>query len=141
MNYRTGDYAKYARFISETETQHNIPAGLLALTLWQASAYDPDKIACKGQHPTIGVRGIASLTPEDCKTLWNGDDRRDDPQACIVGAARLLKMQRDRFTTWKLALLAYHSSADTVRKAMHGEAHIPIDADKYAAQARECCGV
>lgn len=135
MNFRINDYGKYEQFIADNERRFALPRNLLAMTLYQASAFDADKIACKDQHPTIGVRGIASLTLSDCKIVWNGDDRRSDPYASIIACARLLKRQYAAFNNWRLALLAYHSSAQSVIDAIQCRADVPIDANRYVQQA------
>jgi hypothetical protein len=140
MNFKVGDYAKYEAFIRDAELRCGLPRDLLALTLYQASQYDPDKIAGKKRNP-IGAIGIANLTQADAKTLWGADDRRLDPFASIAGAARLLEDYRWRFGDWRLALLAYHSSLDIVRVAVHMNLTMPIDASRYANEARSVCGV
>lgn len=141
MNFRTGDYGKYEAFIRDTERRFGLPDNLLAVTLYQASKFDPETIAGTRQHPTLGVRGIAALTPEHCAVLWRGADRRTDPHAAIAGAAELLKAQYGRFNNWRLALLAYHASPGTVLDCVHKHLPMPIDAARYVNEAGACCRV
>lgn len=139
MNFRTGDFGKYERFIADTERRYGLPCNLLALTLWQASGFDPEKITGARQHPTIGVCGIASMTLDDCKVLWNGVDRRTSPHDAIIGCARLLARQHRAFNSWRLALLAYHSSAKSLIESIQGGPTLPIDAHRYTGQAEAHC--
>jgi len=138
MEYRKGDYYKYATFIRETEKRYDLPCNLLAVTLFQSSAYDPVKIKGEGRN-SIGTIGIAALTREDCKILWCDGDLRKDALASIIGAARLLRGYHSHFNNWRLAVLAFHSSADIVRDAIQSKISIPIDAFRYSQQvAAEC---
>jgi hypothetical protein len=140
MNFKTGDFAKYESFIRQTEQYYALPRNLLAVTLWQASQFDPVKIESKNRN-SIGIIGIAALTQRDIQMLWNGDDRRRDPFASIVGAARLLAAYKSQFSNWRLALLAYHCGANELREALHMDTRLPIDARRYADEAQSACGV
>jgi len=138
MDFRTGDFGKYEGFIRDTERRYSLPPNLLALTIYQASKYDPAHIAGKGRNP-IGVLGIANLTREDCGILWAGADRRLDPLASIVGAARMLRAQRGQFSTWRDALLAYHSDAERLTSHLQARGKLPIRAREYTEQAGAVC--
>jgi hypothetical protein len=140
MNFKTGDYQKYEAFIRHTEQHLRLPEHLLAVTLYQASGYDPDKIAGKNRNP-IGAIGIANLTQADAKTLWGADDRRLDPYASIAGAGRLLAGYKEKFGEWRFALLAHHTNPDIVRRVLQCDDPIPIDANRYVSEARSVCGV
>ncbi len=138
MNFRTGDFDKYASFIRDTERRYGLPPNLLAVTCYQASKYDPAHIAGKGRNP-IGVIGIANLSRDDCAVLWGGKDRRTDPLASIVGAALLLRAQFHHFHNWRLALLAFHSDAAIIRDDLHKGIVAPIRAREYTGQAEAYC--
>lgn len=133
MQWRSGDYKKYESFIRDAERRYAIPLNLLAVTLYQASKYDPAHIAGTGRNP-LGVIGIANLMPSDCRILWGGNDRRTDPLASIAGAARLLAAQHSRFKDWRLAVLAYHSDAQIVADHVREHKPLPIRAKEYAEQ-------
>lgn len=146
MFWQVGDYHKYARFIADAEKRHFIPRNLLAIVLFQASAYDPDIIAGKGQHP-LSVVGIAKLTPEQAFALWgeqladtqqrhDAPTKRRDAHASIIGAASILDAKRERFGNWTAAILAYHTSDEIAAATMRDNNKLPIDGHKYVAQAQ-----
>lgn len=143
-HWKTGDYAKYAGFIRDTERRFTLPHNLLALVLYQASKYDPAAIAGTGQHPLSAI-GIAKLTAHDANTLWGEQPadysqrhdpctKRRDPLASIVGCAKLLRDKRWKFGTWKMALLAYHTSDDIAATCNRRGKCLPIDAAEYVQQ-------
>jgi len=143
-HWEKGDYQKYASFIRDAERRFDLPANLLALVLFQASKYDPAVISGAGQHPLSAI-GIAKLTAHDANHLWGEQtpdyaDRHDpgtkrrDPLASILGAARLLRAKRWKFGSWKMALLAYHTSDDIALSTAHKGVAMPIDAAEYIAQ-------
>lgn len=138
MQWRIGEYSKYESFIRDAERRYDIPLNLLAVTLFQASQYDPAHINGTGRNP-LGVIGIANLMPSDCRILWGGNDRRTDPLASIAGAARLLAAQHSRFKDWRLALLAYHSNAQIVADHVREHANLSIRAKEYTEQASAHC--
>jgi hypothetical protein len=142
--WKAGEYRRYESFIRDTEKRFDLPRNLLALVLFQASKYDPVTIAGIGQHPLSSI-GIAKLTAHDANQLWNeqpadysqrhdAPTKRKDALASIIGCATLLKRKRWKFGSWKMALLAYHTSDDiALSTAQKGEA-MPIDAAEYIAQ-------
>ena len=143
-HWERGDYQKYAAFIRDTEKRFDLPQNLLALVLYQASKYDPATIAGLGQHPLSAI-GIAKLTAHDAYHLWGeqtadydkrheAPTKRKDPHASIVGCARLLRAKRWKFGSWKMALLAYHTSDDIAQSTAHKGTAMPIDAAEYIAQ-------
>lgn len=143
-HWETNDFHKYASFIRDTERRFNLPQNLLALVLYQASKYDPATIAGTGQHPLSSI-GIAKLTAHDADHLWGeqpadynqrhqAPTKRKDPFASIVGCARLLRAKRGKFGSWKMALLAYHTSDDIALSTAQKGAAMPIDAAEYIAQ-------
>ncbi len=140
MEWRINDYSKYSSFIWNTEQRFNLPANMLAIVLWQASKYDPAHIAGTGRNP-IGVIGIGNLTLADCRTLWNGADRRTDPLASIAGAGRLLRDRFREFNDWKLALAAYHSDSNSVRNHMRKHVPMPFRAVDYVQQVAAHCRI
>lgn len=140
MEFKKGDYYKYATYIRETEKRYELPTDLLALTLYQSSEYDPKKIKGEGRNP-IGTIGIAALTRDDCKVLWIDGDLRKDALASIVGAAILLRAYYSQFNNWKLSVVAFHSNAQIVRDALQQREKMPIDARRYAQQISDHCMV
>lgn len=131
MNWKVGEYPKYAAAIREAERRNNIPPDLLARLLYQCSQYEPAKIRGDGRH-RIGAIGIAQLLP-DVGTRYNID--RTEPFASINAAAMYLAWLRNRFGEWRTALQAYHWSAEGVYKDTHGKPHqLPIAASTFAEQ-------
>lgn len=142
--WECNDYRKYESFIRDTERRFDLPRNLLALVLFQASKYDPTIIAGTGQHPLSAI-GIAKLTAHDADHLWGeqpadyekrhaAPTKRKDPLASIVGCARLLRAKRWKFGSWKMALLAYHTSDDIAASTLHRDERMPIDAAEYVQQ-------
>lgn len=143
-HWEINDYPKYAPFIRDTERRYDLPRNLLALVLYQASKYDPATIAGVGQHPLSAI-GIAKLTAHDADHLWGeqpadysqrhaAPTKRKDPFASIIGCARLLRAKRWKFGSWRMALLAYHTSDDIAHSTAHKGTAMPIDAREYIAQ-------
>ena len=70
-----------------------------------------------GWNPSIeshkGAYGLAQLMPATARTL--GVDHTD-PVQNLDGGARYLKMQYDRFGSWRLALAAYNAGPEAVEK-------------------------
>ena len=133
MNFKQNDYPIYASAIRQAEMRYEIPANLLAGVLFQASQFDPDRIAGKGYNPK-GVIGIAKLSREDCDFLWNGSDNRTDPGQSIQGAGRILRDHFRRFGNWRDAVAAYHTCAQIVADHHHGRAPMPIDTARYMGE-------
>jgi hypothetical protein len=134
MDFRQNDFFKYASQIRNAEIAERIPRDLLAIALFQASQFEPDKISGKGLNP-LGVIGIGKITRSDCAWLWGGEDLRADPAAAIRGAARILARYYHRFNSWPEALAAYHCAPDFVVRHKHGQARLPIDARRYLGEA------
>lgn len=133
MNFRQNCYFEHAAAIRQAELRFQIPSDMLAALLYQASAFEPDRIAGKGYNP-IGVIGIAKIARDDCAWLWGGADHRTDPQASIIAAARILQRHHRRFNNWRDAVAAYHTSAEIVAAHHHGKTRLPIDAARYLGE-------
>ena len=133
MNFNQNDYPKFSAAIRQAELRYQLPPDLLAGVLFQASQYDPDRIAGKDYNPR-GVIGIAKLSREDCDFLWQGVDHRADPARAILGAARLLRDHYRRFNNWRDAVAAYHTCAQIVADHHHGRAPMPIDTARYMGE-------
>lgn len=133
MNFRQNDYHKYESAIRQAELRYQIPPNMLAALLYQASQFDPDRIAGKGFNP-VGVIGIAKISREDCRYFPSGADLRTDPRASIICAARILRSHFARFGNWRDAVAAYHSKPDIVAAHKHGREKMPIDIARYLGE-------
>ncbi len=87
--------------------KHSIPEDLFLRLVQQESGWKPHIESHKGAY------GLAQLMPETAKTL--GVDHTD-PVQNLDGGARYLRMQYDRFGSWRLALAAYNAGPEAVQK-------------------------
>ena len=89
--------------------RHGIPADLFARLVQQESGWNPRARSHKG------AIGLAQLMPGTARLL--GVDPTD-PQQNLDGGARYLRLQYDKFGTWRLALAAYNAGPGAVER--HG---------------------
>lgn len=85
---------------------HRIPPALFDAMIIQESRYDPQAVSPKS------ALGLAQLMPATAKEL--GVDAHD-PVQNLVGGARYLRQQLDRFGKVHLALAAYNAGAGRIR--------------------------
>jgi soluble lytic murein transglycosylase-like protein len=104
-NYR-GQYLEVARAAAR---KHGIPEDLFLRLVQQESGWNP------GARSHKGATGLAQLMPGTARVL--GVDE-NDPHQNLDGGARYLRMQYDRFGSWRLALAAYNAGPEAVEK--HG---------------------
>lgn len=87
--------------------KHGVPEDLFLRLVQQESGWNPGAVSVKG------ALGLAQLMPDTAARL--GVDP-NDPQDNLEGGARYLKMQYDRFRSWRLALAAYNAGPEAVER-------------------------
>ncbi|MFC3143795.1 lytic transglycosylase domain-containing protein [Psychromarinibacter halotolerans] len=104
----TGKYkGPYLDMARAAARRHGIPEDLFLRLVQQESGWNPSIESHKGAY------GLAQLMPATARTL--GVDHTD-PVQNLDGGARYLKMQYDRFGSWRLALAAYNAGPEAVEK-------------------------
>ncbi|MDL2307770.1 transglycosylase SLT domain-containing protein [Desulfovibrio sp. OttesenSCG-928-C06] len=109
--------SQYSDAIAKASAESGIDPLLLAAVIFQESRFDPSATSF------TGVRGIMQLTT-DTAAMLNVD--RLDPEECIIGGARYLKMINDslgeldisEWDRWCLALAAYNQGPANLRNAL-----------------------
>lgn len=104
-NYK-GQYLEVAKAAAR---RHGVPEDLFLRLVQQESGWNPSAKSHKG------ATGLAQLMPGTARNL--GVDETD-PHENLEGGARYLRMQYDRFGSWRLALAAYNAGPEAVEK--HG---------------------
>lgn len=87
--------------------RHNIPENLFLRLVQQESGWNARARSHKG------ARGLAQLMPATARVLRVDPD---DPAQNLEGGARYLRMQYERFRSWRLALAAYNAGPAAVEK-------------------------
>lgn len=99
----------FTRSLVRAAALAGISPSLLEAVIWQESRWRPDAISPKG------AMGLGQLMPGTARNL--GVDPRD-PEANLIGAARYLRGQIDRFDgNLELALAAYNAGPGRVAQA------------------------
>lgn len=99
----------YLQMAKSAAARHNVPVDLFLRLVQQESAWKPTAKSHAGAY------GLAQLMPATARDL--GVDRTD-PYENLDGGARYLRMQYERFRTWRLALAAYNAGPEAVER--HG---------------------
>jgi soluble lytic murein transglycosylase-like protein len=102
-NYK-GQYLLNARAAAR---KYGIPQDLFLRLIQQESNWNPRARSHKG------AIGLAQLMPATAR--WLGVDPTD-PLSNLEGGARYLRLQYDRFKSWRLALAAYNAGPGAVAK-------------------------
>ena len=84
-----------------------VPLRVLLAVAWAESAFDP------GAESGVGAQGMMQLMPGTAAGL--GVDP-SDPAQNIMGGARYLAAQYERFGTWELAFAAYNAGPGAVEQ-------------------------
>lgn len=101
---RAPSWTAKARLVAQN---HNLPPEVFIALIDAESGFNPNAVSPKG------AIGLAQLMPETAAAL--GVDP-NDPQENLVGGARYLAQQFERFGTWPLALAAYNAGPTRVAK-------------------------
>jgi len=108
-SYRGSYSGPYLQMAKDAARRHGVPEDLFLRLVQQESAWKPTAKSHAGAY------GLAQLMPATARAL--GVDRTD-PYENLDGGARYLRMQFERFKTWRLALAAYNAGPEAV--ARHG---------------------
>ncbi|WP_373357060.1 lytic transglycosylase domain-containing protein [Pseudoroseicyclus sp. CXY001] len=100
----SGPYLALARAAAQ---RHGVPADLFLRLVQQESGWNAAAVSVKG------AQGLAQLMPETARVL--GVDA-NDPGQNLDGGARYLRLQYDRFGSWRLALAAYNAGPEAVAR-------------------------
>lgn len=119
---------KYRPVINAASGKHSVPATLLARMLYTESRFRADIIDGTVKS-TAGALGIAQFMPATAKAL--GVDPLK-PESAIPGAARYLRTLKNRFGSWRYALMAYNWGEGNVAQAIKGAVTIPAAVEAYA---------
>ncbi len=85
--------------------RYAVPQAIFLRLVQRESGWDPRAVSPKG------AVGLAQLMPQTARLL-RVDAR--NPTENLMGGARYLRMMRDRFGSWRLALAAYNAGPDMV---------------------------
>ncbi len=99
-----GEYLQMARAAAR---KHGVPEDLFLRLVQQESGWNPNAKSHKG------AVGLAQLMPKTARKLRVNPRV---PQQNLEGGARYLRMQYNRFRSWRLALAAYNAGPEAVQK-------------------------
>ncbi|MDU8945365.1 lytic transglycosylase domain-containing protein [Ovoidimarina sediminis] len=103
-----GSYrGQYLNVATQIARKHNVPVDLFLRLVQQESGWNPRAVSHKG------ARGLAQLMPATARVLGVNPD---DPVQNLEGGARYLRMQYEKFRSWRLALAAYNAGPGAVEK-------------------------
>ncbi len=98
----------YSPLIEETANRYDLDPALLHAVIRAESAYNPGAVSHKG------AAGLMQLMPATAERFGVRD--RFDPAENIEGGARYLSELLDMFSDVRLAVAAYNSGENTVKK-------------------------
>ncbi|RME18786.1 MAG: lytic transglycosylase domain-containing protein [Alphaproteobacteria bacterium] len=97
-----GEYLEVAKAAAR---RHKVPVDLFLRLVQRESGWNPKAVSAKG------AIGLAQLMPQTAARLGVNPN---DPAENLEGGARYLRMQYERFHSWRLALAAYNAGPDAV---------------------------
>jgi soluble lytic murein transglycosylase-like protein len=118
----------YRKLIAAASGAHSVPANLLARLLYTESRFRPDIIDGRVKS-SAGALGIAQFMPATAASF--GIDPLD-PRQAIDASAKYLRQLRDRFGTWRFALIAYNWGQGNLQKALTAGRPPLVAAQAYA---------
>ncbi len=99
-----GAYLQMARAAAR---KHGVPEDLFLRLVQHESGWNPNAKSRKG------ALGLAQLMPQTARRLRVNPR---DPRQNLEGGARYLRMQYEKFGSWRLALAAYNAGPEAVEK-------------------------
>lgn len=103
-----GQYrGEYLELAKDAARRHGVPEDLFLRLVQQESGWNP------GARSHKGAIGLAQLMPATAQSL--GVDPKN-PRQNLEGGARYLRLQYDKFRSWRLALAAYNAGPEAVEK-------------------------
>jgi murein DD-endopeptidase MepM/ murein hydrolase activator NlpD len=99
--------------ITAAAEEYDLDPRLLAALVWQESSFKPNAESNANGGNGEGAYGLAQLMPATAEGL--GVDRYD-PMENLLGGARYLREQLDRFGSNELALAAYNAGPGNVQE-------------------------
>lgn len=104
----SGKYrGQYLSMAKAAARKHGIPEDLFLRLVQQESGWNPRA------RSHAGAIGLAQLMPFTARKLGVNPH---DPKQNLEGGARYLRMQYNKFRTWRLALAAYNAGPRAVEK-------------------------
>lgn len=97
----------YVAMAKRAARRHGIPEDLFLRLVKQESGFNPRAVSHKG------AIGLAQLMPGTARSLGVNPK---DPAQNLDGGARYLRMQYNKFRSWRLALAAYNAGPKAVEK-------------------------
>jgi len=98
-----------AALAQAAEQKFGLPSGIMSALIHQESRGNPKAVSPKG------ALGLTQLMPATAKEM--GVDNPMDPEQNVMGGARYLSQQMQRFGNTELALAAYNAGPENVAKA------------------------
>jgi soluble lytic murein transglycosylase-like protein len=105
--YRGNYKGQYLEVAKAAARKYGIPEDLFLRLVQQESGWNP------GAKSHKGATGLAQLMPGTARKLGVNID---DPHQNLDGGARYLRMMKDKFGSWRLALAAYNAGPGAVEK-------------------------
>lgn len=103
-----GNYSgPYVAMAKRAARRHGIPESLFLRLVQQESGFNSRAVSHKG------AIGLAQLMPSTARSLGVNPK---DPAQNLDGGARYLRMQYNKFRSWRLALAAYNAGPKAVEK-------------------------
>lgn len=104
----TGGTAQWAPFVKQASEQYGVPEAILFAVMGQESGGN-----ARARSP-VGAQGLMQLMPGTAAGLGVKDAW--DPAQNIMGGAKYLRAQYDKFGSWTKALAAYNAGPGAVTK-------------------------
>jgi soluble lytic murein transglycosylase-like protein len=112
------------RAVRDAALRFGVSSRLIRSVIRHESAGDPGAVSHRG------AMGLMQLMPQTAREL--GVVCAFHPRQNIVGGTRYLRLQRDRFGSWRRALAAYHAGPARVERD-----RIPSETRRYVRRVLE----
>ncbi len=102
-------YSRYDAYIKNASQLYQIPETLIRAVIKVESDYDPRVVS------SVGARGLMQLMPAAAKEMGVNDPH--DPEQCILGGTRYLRILANRYKGDTLkTIAAYHAGPGSLKK-------------------------